>query len=109
MGQGKINKTDQKQRLVNLTLAGVAGSSGCITLVIVLAALLIGLMLDNRFDTRPIMTIVLVIVSIPISLAAMLIVVRLATSKIKAGLIPPKQGAPHQPGESEEDDLGRNA
>jgi hypothetical protein len=95
---------DQKQYWLNLTLAGAAGQVGCITLIIILAAVLGGLWLDARFQTRPIFTAVLLLVSIPVSLAAMLYIVRLFTSKIKAG--PPKENQPpekHEP--SREDDL----
>ena len=91
------------QQVMNLTLAGVAGTAGCLTLVIVLVAVFAGLWLDAHFDTRPTLTITLLLVSIPISIGAMLVVVRLATSKIKANL-----DAAKEQGHSEEDGLGRN-
>ena len=75
----------RKQYWLNLTLAGAAGQVGCVTLIIVVAAVLGGLWLDVRFDTRPFFTLVLLLVSIPGSLAAMLVLARLLTSKIKAG------------------------
>lgn len=77
-------KSQGRQKLLNLTLAGVAASVGCLTLVIVLAAVLAGMWLDARNGTRPWFTLGLVVLSIPISLAAMFIVVRTAISKIKA-------------------------
>ena len=103
MGQEELKKTDQKQRLINLTLAGVAGQVGCLTLIIVLAAVFAGLWLDNHFQTRPVLTLVLLLVSIPVSVLSMLYVVRLATSKIKTNIGAQKQGR------SEEDDLGRKS
>jgi F0F1-type ATP synthase assembly protein I len=99
-----LKKNDRMQQVMNLTLAGVAGTAGCLTLVIVVAAVLGGLWLDARFDTRPTMTITLVLVSIPISIGAMLVLVRLATSKIKTNL-----DAAKKQGHSEEDGLGRNS
>lgn len=78
----------RKQYWLNLTLAGAAGQVGCVTLVIVLVAVLGGMWLDARFQTRPMFTIGLVIASIPVSLVAMLLIVRLVTSKIKMN--PPK-------------------
>lgn len=48
-----------------------------------------GLWLDSRFDTKPLFTLGLVLASIPVSLAAMLFIVRLVTSKIKP--IPPRE------------------
>ena len=84
MSQRPEPQNDRKQYWLNLTLAGAAGQVGCVTLVIIVLAVLGGLWLDARFDTRPIFTLVLLVLSIPISLAAMLYIVRLVTSKIKA-------------------------
>jgi F0F1-type ATP synthase assembly protein I len=77
-------KPDQKLQVLNLTLAGVAAQVGCLTLVIVLGAVFVGLWLDGIFQTRPWFTIGLVIASIPISVIMMVIVTRLAVKKIKA-------------------------
>lgn len=71
-----------KQRLLNLTLVGVVSQVGCLTLVIILAALFFGLFLDNRFDTRPWFTIGLVLASVPVSLVLMVIISRAAVKKI---------------------------
>ncbi len=83
-----------KQYWLNLTLASLAGQVGCLTLIILLAAVFGGLWLDARFQTRPVFTLILVIASIPVSLVAMFIVVRLTTSKIKAGPPPEKSSRP---------------
>jgi hypothetical protein len=104
MGQQPEIPKDRKQYWLNLTLAGAAGQVGCVTLVIILAAVLGGLWLDARFQTRPMFTAILLIASIPVSLGAMLYIVRLFTSKIKAG--PPKADQPSKQNEtSREDDL----
>ena len=88
---GRMDKNiDRKQQLINLTLAGVVGQVGCLTLVIVIGAVLGGLWLDAHFNTRPILTIVLLVASIPVSVIVMLMIVRKATSFIKA--VPPKEG-----------------
>jgi len=96
MSQTPEPQRDRKQYWLNLTLAGVAGQVGCLTLLIILVAVFGGLWLDARFQTRPVFTIVLLIASIPVSLAVMFYVVRLATSKIKAG--PPKEESSHKEG-----------
>ncbi len=70
---------------LNLTLAAVAGQVGCLTLIIVLAALFGGLWLDSRFGTRPMFAIILVFASIPITLIMMFWVVRAATSRLRMG------------------------
>jgi F0F1-type ATP synthase assembly protein I len=83
---------DRKQQVINLTLAGVTGLVGCLTLIIVLGAVFIGLWLDGIFQSRPWFTIGLVVASIPISIIMMVIVARLAVSKIKTeGQNPTKQ------------------
>jgi len=76
-------KQTRNQYWLNLTLAGAAGQVGCVTLIIIVAAVLGGLWLDSHFQTKPMFTLVLLIASIPISLAAMIYIVRLVTSKIK--------------------------
>ena len=72
------------------------------TLVIILGAVFLGLWLDNHFGTKPVITMISVIASIPISLIAMLLVVRAAVSKIKV-----KNVQSHAQKE-EEKSLGRN-
>ena len=67
----------------NLTMAAVAGQVGCLTLVIVLAALFGGLWLDNRFQSRPLFTVILMVASVPVTLVTMFWIVRAATSRIK--------------------------
>ena len=89
MSQRPEPQLGRKQYWLNLTLAGAAGQVGCVTLVIIIAAVLGGLWLDARFQTRPIFTLILLIASIPVSLVAMLYIVRLVTSKIKAN--PPEE------------------
>jgi len=93
MSQTSGPKRGDKQYWLNLTLAGVAGQVGCLTLVIVLGAVLGGLWLDSYYHTRPLFTLIFLIASIPVSLVSMFYVVRLATSKIKAG--PPQANDPH--------------
>jgi F0F1-type ATP synthase assembly protein I len=74
---------NRKQYVFNLTLAAVAGQVGCLTTVIVLAAMLVGLWLDNQFGTRLVFTIIFLVGSVPVTVVTMLWVVRKATAKIK--------------------------
>lgn len=73
----------KKQDRYNLLIAAVTGQVGCLTLVIVIAAVLGGLALDSKLGTKPWFTIGLLVVSIPVSLALMFFVVRKTVSKIK--------------------------
>ena len=82
---GDPTEKDRGQRALNLTLAVVAGQVGCITLVIVVLALIIGLWLDSQLNTRPLFTLILMIGSVPVTLVIMFWVVRKATSRISSG------------------------
>ncbi len=58
-------------RLRNLTLAGISALTGFVALVVVLVALIVGLWLDSLIERRGLMTICLLILSVPISLYLM--------------------------------------
>lgn len=77
-------ESNRVQYAFNLTLAAVAAQVGCLTLVIVLAALFGGLWLDSRFDTRPMITVILMVLSVPVTLVVMFWIVRSATSRLQA-------------------------
>lgn len=65
-------KTPARQRAKNLSLAAVAGQSGCATVIIVFTAVFVGLWLDARFDQGGLCTFSVLILSIPFSLFVML-------------------------------------
>lgn len=74
---------DSKTKFLNLTLASVVAQVGCLTLLIILGAVLGGLWLDNYYQSKPFFALGLLLISIPVSLAVMIFVVRVAVSKIK--------------------------
>lgn len=76
---------DKNFGMKNISLALVAGQAGCLTLIIVFVAVFFGLWLDNKLDTKPIVTLILVILSIPLSVLAMLKLVKSAVSRIQPG------------------------
>jgi MFS-type transporter involved in bile tolerance (Atg22 family) len=86
MQSEKPKPENRKDKIMNLTLASVAAQVGCLTLVIILGAVLGGLWLDNQYDSKPMFTVGLLVASIPISLTIMFIVVKFAVSKIKTKL-----------------------
>ncbi len=90
-----------KQKAINLALAAVAGQVGCLTLVVVLGSVLLGLWLDQQFQTRPVITLILVAVSVPISIVLMLVIVRGAVARIKTQV-----GSPSS--QQKEASVGRN-
>jgi|SRR5690606_22711854 hypothetical protein len=74
----------ERTKAFQYTVAAVAGQVGCLTLVIVLAALFGGLWLDDLFNTdRAYFTVGLMVASVPVTIVAMLWVVKKATSRIR--------------------------
>ena len=51
-------------------VAGVVGQVGCLILLIVLGSFLLGLALDEAFGTRPTFVFIMLVVSVPITIAA---------------------------------------
>lgn len=76
---------DRQQRAFAVALASTVSQVGCVTVVIILGALVAGLWLDKTLDTRPLFTLLLLLASIPVSLFAL---VRIALSAV-AQLTPP--------------------
>ncbi|MBN2501868.1 MAG: AtpZ/AtpI family protein [Anaerolineales bacterium] len=72
-----------RQKTFNLVLAGVVSQVGLVTVVIILVALFGGLWLDSQFGTRPIITVTLMVLSMPVTLGLMLFIVRRATAQLK--------------------------
>ncbi len=60
--------------------SGLAGQVGCVTILFIGAALLGGLWLDERLGTRPWLTVLLILGSVPLSLA---LTIRMALSAIR--------------------------
>ncbi len=83
MQSEKTSAGSGAQRAYNLTVAAIAGQVGCLTLVIVLAALFAGLWLDAQFDSRPFATVILLITSVPVTLVLMFWVVKRAIAQIQ--------------------------
>ncbi len=70
------------ERLKNFALAATAAQGGCASVVVVIGALLIGLWLDSVLHTKPAFTLLLIILSVPLSLFVMLALVLGATRSI---------------------------
>ncbi len=68
-----------------MLLAGVLGQVGCLTLLIILAALVAGLWLDNQFHTRPLFVLILVLASIPVTLVLMFRLVLSIAPRLRVG------------------------
>lgn len=73
-----------KNNVYTVALGMVVGLVGFLTLAIILVAIFGGLWLDSRMGTRPMFTIGLVILSIPLTLLVMFWVVRAVTSRLQS-------------------------
>jgi hypothetical protein len=101
MSSPNHSEKNRKPDLLNWALLGLIGQVGCVTFVIVLLVIFLGLWLDNQFGTRPFITMALVIASIPVSIILMLFLVRKGVDRIKDSFIP---GEKHK----EEESIGRD-
>ena len=79
MSQPENNSKDR----FNTILATVVGQVGCLTPVIILGALFVGLWLDRQFETKPLFTIIFIVGSAPVSVFVLYRIVRTATAKLK--------------------------
>jgi hypothetical protein len=80
---GQTPERDRAQRALMMALVGIIGQVGCLTLAIILVALIAGLWLDSQFQTRPLFALVLVLASVPVTLFLMFRVVLSFTPRIQ--------------------------
>lgn len=85
---GDQEQLKKRQTSFRNTLATVVAEVGCLTFVILLAAVLGGIWLDRTFNTRPIFTVGLTIVSVLVTFVVILWVVRTATSRLESASTP---------------------
>ncbi|MFZ5856140.1 MAG: AtpZ/AtpI family protein [Chloroflexota bacterium] len=74
----------QPNKVFNTTLTTVIVQVGCITPVIIISFLFLGLWLDRMFVTSPLFTIIFIVVAMPVSILVLLAIVRAATKRLKA-------------------------
>jgi len=101
MSNSDDQNKDRLQHAYNLTLASVAGQVGCLTMVVIIAALFAGLWLDKYFNSKPMFTLILMIASVPLTLFLMFKVVTVATRRIKTD-------QPRKPVDGPEEELNRD-
>jgi F0F1-type ATP synthase assembly protein I len=77
-------QSEQKGRsiLINLLIV-LVGQVGCLTLIVILASVFLGLWLDGIFGTKPVVTLALLLAGIPVSVILMLFVSRKTLAKLK--------------------------
>jgi len=62
-------KPDLGQYTRNLSFVAIGGEIGCLTVIIIIFALALGIWLDRVLDTKPLFTLFLVLGSAPLALA----------------------------------------
>ena len=72
---------DRHGVLRNLLIV-LIGQVGCITLLIILGSVQLGLWLDGHFQTRPLYTLILLFAGIPLSVLLMLLVARKTLARL---------------------------
>jgi ABC-type transport system involved in cytochrome c biogenesis permease subunit len=92
MKQPGTNNQNAFKSAVTITVAGVA----IITFVVIFLALFAGLWLDKLMSTRPLFTIGLVIISIPVTIVLMLRLVKTATDRLKPAQPKPSAEEPNR-------------
>jgi hypothetical protein len=84
MQNSKIKNKKDGASVVNASLIGVIGQIGCISLVITLGFVFLGLWLDHIFNTRPILTAIFLFGSIPVLVIVLLKIARHSANTLKA-------------------------
>jgi len=79
-----MTQSEQKGRSILTTLLIVmVGQVGCLTLVVILAAVFGGLWLDKTFNTKPVFTLALLLAGIPVSVILMVVLARRTLAQLK--------------------------
>ena len=68
-------------------VAGVVGQVGCLILLVILGAMLLGWGLDKLLGTRPTMMFIMLLVSVPISIAAIFFYTRYKTKQLHGNAV----------------------
>lgn len=85
----------------------VTGQVGCATVLIIVLALVLGLFLDRIFNTKPLATLVTMLVSIPVSIGSTLWILRSVLSRYQVQR-PPRETGEEEKFEKEEGGIGSN-
>ena len=84
------SESDRKNILRSLLIV-LVGQVGCITLVVILLSVRLGLWLDEYFQTRPVYTLILLFAGIPLSVWLMLLVARRTLKRLTRDQDLPKE------------------
>lgn len=89
-GDKNSDKVDNQKR-IRKALISVGLQVGVLTLVVIFASLVIGLLLDQIFDALPLFTIIFLVVSMPVTWVLVFRVVNRAKDQLITGIKDQKQ------------------
>ena len=101
MSEPEKDQKAQVQRSANLAAAGLAGQIGCVVPVIILGSVLLGLWLDKTFETGKIITLIMVLGSLPVSIYLTFRLAMRAVNEINQSMQPPASAKSNPPKEDE--------
>ena len=78
------HQAERRGILRNLLIV-LVGQVGCITLIVILLSVRVGMWLDAYFQTRPVYTLLLLLAGIPLSVWLMLVVARRTLARLTKG------------------------
>ena len=73
---------------LNTLLIVLVGQMGCLTLIVIALSVGVGLWLDSVFNTKPIITLVLLLAGIPVSVLLMVFVGRRSLDRFRSQQMP---------------------
>lgn len=104
MSEPEKDPKTQVQRSANLAAAGLAGQIGCVVPAIILASVLLGLWLDKTFETGKVITLIMVLGSLPVTIFLTFRLALRAVNEINRTIQPPSMQKPNPPKEDETSD-----
>jgi ABC-type sugar transport system permease subunit len=99
MSQSNGKDKDEFRTAVTMTVVWVAG----LTLVVIFAALFVGMALDKILESKPLFTILLMVASIPLTIYLTFRVVKAASSRIQPRPAVTKEKLEEEPHRGEDD------
>jgi F0F1-type ATP synthase assembly protein I len=91
-GDQNSDKFDNQKRIRN-ALISIAIKVGLLTLIVIFASLFAGLLLDQLFQTLPLFTILLLVISMPVTWVLVFLIVNRSKHQLNIG----NSGSDHQP------------
>jgi F0F1-type ATP synthase assembly protein I len=73
---------DRRQQVAGMALISMFSQVGCVTVIIVAVALVLGLWLDSTFDTGPLFTVVVLLVSVPVNVFLLVQIARSTAERL---------------------------